>query len=153
MVVVGLVVALLDQLTKWWVIRQLAPGESRPIVPGLLYLTRVHNPGAAFGLFAYHQLFLSAGAMAVLLVAWWRRRDIQRLPRGMQLAVAVGLGGAVGNLIDRLWRGAVVDFIDTLVIPVFNVADTAIVAGVAVLLLYILLGRDGLSPQEGQRGA
>ncbi|HEY8418108.1 MAG TPA: signal peptidase II, partial [Limnochordales bacterium] len=137
-----------------WVISRLAPGQSRPVLPGLLYLTRLHNPGAAFGLFAYQQELLAAGAVLVLLVAWWRRREIQRLPSGMRFGLALGLGGAVGNLIDRVGRGAVVDFIDILVLPVFNVADTAIVAGVVILIWYVLLGRDAAAnPQEGRRGA
>ncbi len=150
---VGLAVVLADQLAKWAVVHWLAPGVRVPVLPGLIYFTRVHNPGAAFGLFAYQQLFLTAGAVAVLAFAWWRRRDIGRLPRGMRFAVSLGLGGAVGNLIDRLFRGAVVDFIDILILPVFNVADMAIVAGVAVLAWFVLLGRDAPAPKEDARGA
>ena len=154
MVTLGLVVVVLDQLSKLWVISRLAPGESRPVLPGLLYLTRLHNPGAAFGLFAYHQELLAAGAALVLLVAWWRRRDIQRLPAGMRLGIGLGLGGAVGNLIDRVARGTVVDFIDVLVLPVFNVADIAIVAGAAILIWYVLFSRDAAAnPREDRRGA
>lgn len=152
MMAVGLAVVLLDQLAKGWVVRQLAPGEARAVMPGLLYITRVHNPGAAFGLFPYQQVFLIAGTVLVLLYAWWRRRDIRRLPRGMQLAIAAGLGGAAGNLMDRVFRGAVVDFIDILVLPVFNVADIAIVTGVAVLIGYVLLGRDAPGQPEGAGG-
>lgn len=153
MVAVGLAVVLVDQAAKWWAVYQLAPGIRHPVLPGLIYLTRVHNPGAAFGLFPYQQVFLSLGAIGVLLFAWWRRRDIQRLPKGMRLAVGLGLGGAAGNLIDRLWRGAVVDFIDLGVLPVFNVADIAIVASVAILSWFVLLGRDAAGPRESQGGA
>jgi len=151
MVAVGLAVVVVDQAAKWWVVHRLAPGIRNPVLPGLIYLTRVHNPGAAFGLFPYQHILLSLGALGVLFFAWWRRRDIQRLPAGMRFAIALGLGGATGNLIDRLLRSAVVDFIDLGILPVFNVADVAIVTGVALLSWFVLTGRDVAGPR-GSRG-
>lgn len=140
---VGLAVVLVDQATKAWVSHSLTPGEARMILPGLLHMTYVYNPGAAFGLFPSQQLFLTVVAGAVLLYAWMKRHLISQQSFAMRLGITLGLSGAVGNTIDRIWRGAVLDFIDVHVLPVFNVADMAIVTGVAILIAVILFGPDG----------
>lgn len=133
---VAAAVAAVDQLTKLWVTGRLAPGERLPLWPPWLDLTHVRNTGAAFGMFRSHNWWLAAVAAGVLLAAWLYRRQLARQPRPVQWAVGLGLGGAVGNLIDRVFRGAVIDFIDFKVWPVFNIADMAIVAGAAILLFY-----------------
>ncbi len=120
-----------------------APGESRTILPGLLHVTHVYNPGAAFGLFPSQQLLLTVIAGALLVYAWIKRRQIRRQSFAMRLGITLGLAGAAGNAVDRVWRGAVLDFIDVPMLPVFNVADTAIVIGVAVLFAVILFQPDG----------
>lgn len=140
---VGLAVVLVDQATKAWVSHALAPGESRTILPGLLHVTHVYNPGAAFGLFPSQQLLLTVIAGALLVYAWIKRRQIRRQSFAMRLGITLGLAGAAGNAVDRVWRGAVLDFIDVPMLPVFNVADTAIVIGVAVLFAVILFQPDG----------
>lgn len=136
----GLAVVVLDQAAKAWIRASIAPGETWTIVPGLLHVTHVYNTGAAFGLFASQPLLLVVAAGAVLVYAWAQRRWIRRQPPAVRLGVALGLGGAVGNTIDRLWRGAVLDFLSVPFIPVFNVADMSIVAGVAILLAVLLFG-------------
>ena len=129
-----------DQLAKAWVQTFLAPGESVAVLGGSLRLTHVRNTGAAFGLLAGQGAVFVAATVAVLVLAMgWTLRT--RLPRP-RAVVGVGLvsGGAVANLMDRLRQGAVVDFIDVGLWPVFNLADAAIVAGVG-LLLWQLVGR------------
>lgn len=147
---VGLAVVLVDQATKTWVSHTLTPGETRMILPGLLHLTYVYNPGAAFGLFPSQQLLLTIVAGAVLLYAWMQRRLISEQSFAMRLGITLGLAGAVGNTIDRIWRGAVLDFVDVLVLPVFNIADTAIVIGVATLFVVILFSPDGVRRPGGE---
>jgi len=141
-------VFLLDVASKQAVSGWLAPGAVRRVVPGFFNLTYVRNPGAAFGLLADYDsgwvaVFLvafSAGALALLASLLWR---------GPARLTGVGLGliagGAVGNLVDRLRTGAVVDFLDFHLAgyhwPAFNLADSAIVLGAAAVVAEVLRSR------------
>jgi signal peptidase II len=137
----------LDQLTKALVVRSLDLHEYRALVDGLLSLSHVRNRGAAFGLLSdwdlpYQSALLSALSIVALFaiaVYFFRLPKTARLPR---LALALVLGGAVGNLVDRVRLGYVVDFIHVYwrqhQWPDFNVADSAITIGVTLLVLDIL---------------
>lgn len=132
--VAALVTVGVDQLTKWIIRTSLAPQHSIPLLPGVLHLTYVHNTGAAFSLFRGQvpALIVVSG-----LVAGWIGWELWRHPRhaGLPLySLGLILGGAIGNLIDRLRFGYVEDFIDLRVWPVFNVADSAITIGVTLLI-------------------
>jgi len=133
----GLVV-LLDQVTKLAVRRRILPGQSIPVWPGVFHLSYVQNPGAAFGILKYQTgLFIAVTAVVATAIIIYARR----LGPGagwLRLALALELGGALGNLIDRLRFGYVVDFLDFRVWPVFNVADMAVVVGVGLLFLHLL---------------
>ncbi len=99
----------------------------------------MHNVGAAFGLFAnYRPLFIALG-VAVLLLAWYYRNWISSQSKYVRWGVALAVAGTVGNLIDRIRVGAVIDFIDITIFPIFNVADMSIVVGVALLFLEVLV--------------
>lgn len=140
-------IVLLDQGTKALVVRTLDLHEYVPIVDGLLSLSHVRNRGAAFGLLSdwdvpYQSVLLallSLCALAAIAFYFVRLPAAARLPR---LALALVLGGAVGNLIDRARLGYVVDFVHVYwrryQWPDFNVADSAITVGVALLVLDIL---------------
>lgn len=137
---IGLLVVILDQLTKWWISGAIPVGERRMVLPALLHVTHVYNPGAAFGLFPSQQWLFIGAAVGVLTYAWMQREYIAGQPLLMRFGIVLGLAGAVGNTIDRVWRGAVLDFIDVIIIPVFNVADVAITVGVACVLWTVLFG-------------
>jgi signal peptidase II len=140
-------VLILDQLTKWLALGELSLGVPVPVVDGVFSLTLVMNPGLAFGMLSstpaawrWVVALLSMAALAVLLVVGARL-----LPAGgwpTRLALGLIFGGALGNLVDRGRFGAVVDFLDfywrSHHWPAFNVADSAISVGVAVLALRIL---------------
>jgi signal peptidase II len=140
-------VVVLDQATKAIVVRSLALHEYVPLVDGLLSLSHVRNRGAAFGILSdwdvpYQSVLLSAlslGALFAIAYYFLRLPRVSRLPR---LALALVLGGAVGNLVDRVRLGYVVDFVHAYwrqyQWPDFNVADSAITVGVALLVLDIL---------------
>ena len=135
------VVAAVDQGTKAIVESALVPGETAHVLPGL-ELTNVHNEGVAFGLAGgggAGLIIVTAAALALILVIFSRNADRPRL------WVPIGLlaGGAFGNLADRVRADAVTDFIDLPLWPAFNLADVAIVAGVAGLAL-IYLGEPDL---------
>ena len=145
-------VVLLDQVTKWIVRRTFAEGESHNLIPGLLDLTRVHNTGAAFGLlnateFQYKPLVMIAiAALALISIAVYATQ-LGFHERMARYGLALILGGAFGNLIDRAVAGFVVDFVDvywgTTHFWAFNVADAAITIGAIMVLLDMIgLGRD-----------
>ena len=146
--VIALAIVLTDQATKAIVVRSMRLGQSIPILPGYLDLTFVLNPGAAFSLLATlperirNPFFILISVAAAILIVVYHARHLV----GHRLAtVSLGLilGGAVGNLIDRIRYGVVVDFLDAHVHqyhwPVFNVADSAISVGVTLLLIEMLL--------------
>lgn len=142
----SLSVLLVDQLTKLWIRSFLALSESFPSDWPVRF-TYVQNTGIAFGIKA-NQLFLIFVTMAVvvsLLFVSIRYHMFQ--PRAVRIGLALMLGGAVGNLIDRVGSGYVTDFIDLQVWPVFNVADSAVVIGVG-LLSYFFLFHPGARPKK-----
>jgi len=140
-------VLLVDQISKYLVTAWLEEGRSWDIVPWLasvFSVTHVTNTGAAFGLFpGWGDFFIIVAALVITAIIVYHHH----LPDGqwlMRATLGLQLGGAIGNLVDRLRRGSVVDFIDLNFWPlhewpVFNLADSSIVAGVALLALLVLL--------------
>jgi len=133
-----LIILFLDQLSKLIVIKNLSANQSIPIIKGLLYVTFVRNRGAAFGILKNQlPLFIFTALFAVVLIFLVISKKRQR-PLILNISLGLILAGAIGNLIDRLFLGYVVDFIDFRIWPVFNVADSAITVG-AVLLGWSIL--------------
>lgn len=132
---IALALAVLDQFTKWLVSSAVSGTEALLIIPGILHITPTENTGSVFGLFKDQQLPLILLAIAVIAVILYIIIS-ERLPQD-RLAKACAvllLAGAVGNLIDRVMRGAVFDFVDFQVWPVFNLADAMLTGGVLGLL-------------------
>ncbi|MDE2222488.1 MAG: signal peptidase II [Candidatus Omnitrophica bacterium] len=132
------IVVLVDRLTKHFFSNFLGLNESLSVVPHVLRFTLVHNTGIAFG------FFRDCGAVFIIVpviltglliynVAYYRHSP--QLSRTYIIAFSLILGGAIGNLIDRILLGYVIDFIDFRIWPVFNVADSAITIGAAIILL------------------
>jgi len=141
--VVALVV-LLDQLTKLLVVAEMELYESIPIVPGLLNLTHIRNSGVAFGLFdtaefAYKPVVMTLVALGALVGVGFYAAQLSASHRWARVGLALILGGATGNLVDRARQGYVVDFVDAYWkgwhFWAFNVADAAINVGVALLII------------------
>jgi signal peptidase II len=138
----ALVLLGLDQLTKWLVVTHLDLGQSHPL-GALLSLTYNRNTGAAFGMWHGGGRALAAAAVVlIIMVLIWGGRFASG-NRLIGWGMACLIGGALGNLVDRLRLGYVVDFIDLHFWPVFNLADTAVVIGAGLLLLYALLAAPG----------
>jgi signal peptidase II len=138
----ALAVFVADQVSKRLIQGSLRPGESIPAIPGVLRISYTRNDGGAFGILGGQSgLLLIGSAVAVAVVLWML---LQGPPaRATALGCGLILGGAAGNLLDRLIAGDVVDFLDLEFWPlrqwpVFNAADVAIVLGVAVLFLAAL---------------
>lgn len=134
----GAVWLLLDQGSKAWIQRAFLPGESLPVVPGYFHLTYVQNEGAAFGILQGQTAFFIFVTFGVLAASLLFRRRIAEERFSVRLGYTLGLSGALGNLVDRLSKGWVVDFLDFRFFPVFNFADVAIVGGAAILVWSIL---------------
>jgi signal peptidase II len=134
-VALGIAVVGLDQLTKRTVVQGLAPGQKESLIPGV-HLVHVRNTGVAFGFFSGGGtlvLVLTFAALGLLVAYFLLHPD----RRGLWIPTGLLVGGALGNLVDRLGSGAVTDFIKLPHWPAFNVADMAITFGV-LALLYVL---------------
>lgn len=137
LIVAGLIL-LADRLSKYLIMARMAEGQSIPLVPPLLYITYVQNRGAAFGFLQGKVVLLSAIAVICLLFILTQWKMIMTKSAFVRWGVVIALAGAIGNLIDRLRWGAVIDFLDIRIF-VFNVADVAIVFGVGLLFWEVLV--------------
>jgi signal peptidase II len=153
---IAIIVILLDRFSKWLVVKNILLDDAIPVLPGFFRLTHLENPGAAFSFLAESPspfktallILFSVAALTVVLVLLWRSRNEFN---ARTVALSLVLGGAVGNLWDRISAGKVIDFLDFYVgqhhWPPFNLADSAIVTG-ALLLAWKTL----LAPVKERRG-
>jgi signal peptidase II len=144
---IAIAVVVLDRITKWVVVKKIVLEDAIPIIPGFFRLTHLENPGAAFSLFAESTspfktallIAFSLAALAVVAYLLWKNRDEFN---ATTLSLSLILGGAIGNLWDRLADGMVTDFLDFYLgnhhWPPFNIADSAIVVGALLLLLRMM---------------
>jgi signal peptidase II len=138
-VILVAVLIVLDQLVKHWVAATISLGTSHVIIPGALALTNLHNNGAAWNMLTGQQGFfvlitvIAVGVIVYLMYRWHHQR-------ALMIGLCLILAGALGNFIDRLAHGYVVDMFETLFInfPVFNVADSCLTIGVIILIITIL---------------
>jgi signal peptidase II len=135
--IIVILVLFLDQLTKFLATKTLLLNQSLPLIKGILYLTLIHNRGAAFGILKNQvPLFIITSVFAIILI-YFNLKKHKRLCI-YSISLSFILAGALGNLIDRLFLGYVIDFLDFRVWPVFNIADSAITAG-AILVGWSIL--------------
>mgnify|MGYP003860072617 CR=1 FL=1 len=138
LIITAIIVLIIDQASKALVRSLMAVGESFSVIPGILYITYVRNSGAAFGLLPNQKVLFFIISLTVIIFILYYNRRMKIANRLLAISLGSLLGGAAGNLIDRLFVGMVTDFIDFRVWPVFNIADSAIVISV-ILIAYILL--------------
>lgn len=148
----SIVLVLVDQLTKYMIVKSMEIGESIPIIGEILKITSHRNYGAAWGMLQNQMMFFYIITVIVLIALCYfyykEAADNLLMQSGLMLIFA----GAIGNFIDRLFRGNVVDFIDTKIInydfPIFNVADSCLTIGVFILLYELLFNQK----EEKQHG-
>jgi signal peptidase II len=139
----GIIVVVLDRLAKSWVLVTVPFGRSMPLVGKFLYVTHVHNTGGAWGLFSnLSPLFVVMGLLVPILILVFYKKLMEK-GLGWVIAAALILGGALGNLYDRVFYHHVVDFLDVKynggsIWPIFNVADIAISVGIGILFICLL---------------
>ena len=151
-VAVAVFLLIVDQLTKLLVEQQMQLGKPLPIIKGFFSLTYVTNKGAAWGMFhGYGMALFAIGAMVTFIAIYFLRKICEGYPE-RYMAVMVVLSGVVGNSIDRIWRGEVVDFLDCYIgsyhWPTFNIADCAICVGIGIYTVSALL-----RPESGKADA
>ena len=137
-----ILIVFLDQVTKSFFSQILSAGESLPIIRNVLHMTLVHNTGIAFGLFKNQGIvFIIVAAIAIILCAYniyYYKYHEEKLSFLYIVAFSMILGGALGNLIDRVTVGYVIDFIDLRIWPVFNIADSMITMGAIIVFIKCL---------------
>ncbi len=151
------VLIVLDQASKWLIARCVPPYSSMKIIPGFFNITHIRNRGAIFGAFSHPDrplvfgLLTAASFMALVLVAFYFYKT-PASERGLKLALSLILAGALGNLVDRIFRGYVIDFLDFYIKtrhwPFFNVADSCITIGAVLLLFFFLIRKPQCTPSS-----
>ncbi len=149
MLLCTLVAYTLDQLTKWWVVATMSEGQITPVLPPLLHWRFIRNPGAAFSIGTDYTWVFTIVMVVVSVAIVLQVRKVASW--GWAVALGLVLGGALGNLTDRLFRepsfgqGHVVDFIALPNFAIFNIADSAVVSGVVLICILTLrgIGMDG----------
>jgi signal peptidase II len=134
----ALLMLVVDQATKWMIVKKMDLGQSIPVIDQVLYITSHRNRGAAFGILQDQRYFFIIITIVVVgaVIYYLQKHATDKL---LKTALALVLGGALGNFIDRLLRGEVVDFVDVYIgsydFPIFNVADSALVIGVGLIFI------------------
>jgi signal peptidase II len=151
------VLVLVDQVSKWLVAGHIPLYSSRTIIPEFFNLTHIHNKGAIFGFFSQsgrRGIFLALAAasfvaLALVIIYFFKTSASER---GLKLALSLIMAGALGNQVDRVGRGYVIDFIDFHIKnrhwPFFNVADSCITVGAVFLLILLLVRKPTCSPSS-----
>ncbi len=157
-ILIGIIFAVsivLDQLTKKWAVGVLKDGSSIKIIGDFLRFTYAENRGAAFSILQDQRLFFiitTVVMLAVMAYIYFKTKNITKLSK---LSIAMIAGGAIGNFLDRLRLGYVVDFIDVRFgsfynFPIFNIADSFVVCGTILMIILILFNRFEKSETDGQ---
>lgn len=143
-VALSVLILVLDQISKFYISSALSLGQSIPVIRDVFHISLVYNTGCAFGLFRNQKIFFILLSAAVILYILWdlfSRGRLYSLSR--RAALGLVLAGAMGNLLDRLRLGYIIDFLDLRVWPVFNLADSAITIGIIILGCSLSKGASG----------
>ena len=135
-------IVVLDQLSKSYIQANMRLGESIPVLPDIFHITYILNPGAAFGLFADQTFFFIGLAVAMVLAVIYFYPAIKKESAWMKIGVGLLVGGAIGNLVDRIQIGKVVDFFDFRIWPIVNIADIGIVCGAFIIVAAAFMEKD-----------
>ncbi|MFH1440368.1 MAG: signal peptidase II [Candidatus Woesearchaeota archaeon] len=136
--ILPIIVIIIDQLTKYLIIFNMQLSQSIPIINNVFHLTYIHNTGTLFGLFSSsnmaNMLFIWLIIIIIGVILWL----FDRFDRNEAILFSLVIGAAIGNLIDRIIYGHVIDFLDFRVWPVFNVADSVVSICVILLIIYLI---------------
>lgn len=147
MFILSVAIVILDQLTKFWAVNTLKDGRTITIIPNFFRLVYVENFGAAFGILQNKRwIFVIISIIVILAIVLLLLRNYSKLNPFVKISLAVLLGGAIGNFIDRIRLGYVVDFLsfrlfNAYEFPVFNIADVFIVIGTFLIFVLVMLDK------------
>lgn len=148
--ILTIILVIIDQLSKYYIQSTMMLGESIPVWEDIFHITYILNPGAAFGMMANQTAFFVVLALAIVGAVIYFYPTIRRESRAMKIGIGLLLGGAIGNLIDRVQIGMVIDFFDFRIWPIFNIADIGIVCGAGIILAVSFLTRDKNEVNAGE---
>lgn len=141
--IIATIIVLLDQWTKWLIVRRMEIGESIPVIDGFFHITSHRNQGAAWGILQGQMLFFYIVTTVVIVAIVYYLQKYGKNDKWVGISLGIILGGAIGNFIDRLFRQEVVDFLDFYIFnynfPIFNVADSALTVGVILFIIATIL--------------
>ena len=152
--ILALIAFLVDQGTKFMIAKQLEIGEEIPVIGNFFLITSSRNNGAAFGILPNQRwFFIIVTVFVVVAIIWYMQRVRKSSSRKLlPIALSLVLGGAVGNFLDRALNGEVVDFLmlnfGSYTFPIFNIADSCIVIGVALIILDSLIDLNKTTPES-----
>ena len=141
-VFIALIIVLGDQIIKYLVSTNMFVGQSILVIPNIFHLTYILNAGAAFGILANQRYFFIIIAVLLVAIVIYFRQKLLYQPKAVQMGIYMLLGGALGNMIDRIILGKVIDYMDFRIWPIFNLADVAIVLG-CMIIIYKLIFTNG----------
>lgn len=141
--IIAFIVILIDQLSKWLIVKKMELYESLPIIENFFYITSHRNKGAAWGILQNQMIFFYIITIIAVIGIVYAMEKYAKDQRLFSFSLSLVLGGAIGNFIDRLFRKEVVDFLDVYIFsydyPIFNIADSALVVGVIILFIITIL--------------
>ena len=141
--IIATIIVLLDQWTKWLIVRRMEIGESIPVIDGFFHITSHRNQGAAWGILQGQMLFFYIVTTVVIVAIVYYLQKYGKNDKWVGISLGIILGGEIGNFIDRLFRQEVVDFLDFYIFnynfPIFNVADSALTVGVILFIIATIL--------------
>lgn len=145
---ITLVIVAVDRITKFYIEEYLEIGETVPVIRGFFDITRVNNIGAAFGMLKGFNILFMAAALAVMVLFVYFYSEIVK-ENYLIIASSFILGGTVGNLMDRIYFGYVIDYLNLSFWPTFNLSDAFLTIGVFMLMLYLWRMKDTTRHVEG----
>lgn len=137
-IIIGLIFVFIDQLIKYMILNDFILGHSMSIIEDFLYITYIKNTGIAFGLFKNNNIFMVIVISIIIIVLLFFYYHEKKKSLVLSISIMFLVSGAIGNLIDRIIRGFIIDYINFTFWPAFNLADTLIVVGSFLLGFYII---------------
>ena len=138
---------ILDIFTKFLVRKNLDLNESLPLIKNILHITKIHNTGAVWGILQNNNIFFIITSIIILSILTYYFKDLAKSNASV-FFIALIFSGAIGNLIDRIFFGFVIDFIDFRIWPVFNIADSALIIGIIGIIFLNLTNKDDKNKQK-----
>lgn len=155
-IIISSLLIILDQISKYYIVNNYQLYSSSPLIDNFLYITNIRNAGAAFGILQNYKIFFIISTILIISVVLFYFYISPKHDILLRTSLILIISGGIGNLIDRIRLGYVIDFIDVRIWPIFNFADSYVVIGCLLLTYFVLFkykGREEESENEGNQAA